>query len=105
MDYLSYGCTFYFFFDLAGFHRDLHVLTHSFPTRRSSDLLKGVSQTTYLVRWDPDILPESLPDCGVEIPASGLFEGFSLSKREDGSYQLTGRWQPARSEEHTSELQ
>ena len=58
--------------------------------------LKGVSQTTYLVRWDPDILPESLPDCGVEIPASGLFEGFSLSKREDGSYQLTGRWQPAK---------
>src|SRR3546814_21048549 len=26
------------FFELYGDHRDLHVLTHSFPTRRSSDL-------------------------------------------------------------------
>src|SRR3546814_9913343 len=28
----------FFFFKLSGDHRDLHVLTHSFPTRRSSDL-------------------------------------------------------------------
>src|SRR3546814_20549911 len=27
-----------FFFEWCGEHRDLHVLTHSFPTRRSSDL-------------------------------------------------------------------
>src|SRR3546814_20819994 len=27
-----------FFFQLSGDHRDLHVLTHSFPTLRSSDL-------------------------------------------------------------------
>src|SRR3546814_19565442 len=27
-----------FFFEGYGDHRDLHVLTHSFPTRRSSDL-------------------------------------------------------------------
>src|SRR3546814_13932400 len=30
-----------FFFYLSGDHRDLHVLTHSFPTRRSSDLASG----------------------------------------------------------------
>src|SRR6056297_3867908 len=30
--------TIYFFFKGYGDHRDLHVLTHSFPTRRSSDL-------------------------------------------------------------------
>src|SRR3546814_3411166 len=30
-----------FFFEGFGDHRDLHVLTHSFPTRRSSDLLVG----------------------------------------------------------------
>src|SRR3546814_1844118 len=29
----------FFFFYCSGDHRDLHVLTHSFPTRRSSDLL------------------------------------------------------------------
>src|SRR3546814_13854069 len=27
-----------FFFSYYGYHRDLHVLTHSVPTRRSSDL-------------------------------------------------------------------
>src|SRR3546814_13862804 len=27
------------FFSCYGDHRDLHVLTHSFPTRRSSDLI------------------------------------------------------------------
>src|SRR3546814_18996730 len=31
--------TFSFFFSLYGDHQDLHVLTHSLPTRRSSDLL------------------------------------------------------------------
>src|SRR3546814_255697 len=30
---------YYFFFSCYGDHRDLHVLTHSFPTRRSSDLV------------------------------------------------------------------
>src|SRR3546814_8202349 len=29
-----------FFFYIYGYHRDLLVLTHSFPTRRSSDLLR-----------------------------------------------------------------
>src|SRR3546814_6167560 len=31
-------CLSIFFFERYGDHRDLHVLTHSFPTRRSSDL-------------------------------------------------------------------
>src|SRR3546814_13295766 len=30
-----------FFFQVYGDHRDLHVLTHSFPTRRSADLEPG----------------------------------------------------------------
>ena len=58
--------------------------------------LKGARKKIYLIRWNPDVLPESLPDCGVEIPASGQFEGLSLKKREGGTYQLTGRWQPAK---------
>src|SRR3546814_17556232 len=28
----------FFFFECAGDHRDIHVRTHAFPTRRSSDL-------------------------------------------------------------------
>src|SRR3546814_18709108 len=31
-------CRVVFFYYLCGNHRDLHFLTHSFPTRRSSDL-------------------------------------------------------------------
>src|SRR3546814_12376902 len=44
-----------FFFLRYGHHRDLHVLTYSFPTRRSSDLLEAaqaaLSQT---VERDPN---------------------------------------------------
>src|SRR3546814_17674391 len=36
---VSFGA---FFFECYGDHRDLHVLTHSFPTRRSSDLLAAL---------------------------------------------------------------
>src|SRR3546814_15185190 len=32
-----------FFFQLYVDHRDLHVLTHAFPTRRSSDLRSSLS--------------------------------------------------------------
>src|SRR3546814_15356178 len=35
--------TYLFFCSRSGDHRDLHVLTHPFPTRRSSDLLPFVS--------------------------------------------------------------
>src|SRR3546814_16759345 len=36
--YANYSVCMNFFFSCYGYHRDLHVLTHSFPTRRSSDL-------------------------------------------------------------------
>src|SRR6056297_982566 len=36
------GLLFYFFCEGDGHHRDLHVLTHSFPTRRSSELVASV---------------------------------------------------------------
>src|SRR3546814_18084749 len=39
---------FYFFYVYVD-HRDLHVLTHSLPTRRSSDLLAGVA-----IGWNRD---------------------------------------------------
>src|SRR3546814_21112631 len=38
-----------FFFYRYGDHRDLHVLTHSFPTRRSSDLRAIVLETVAAV--------------------------------------------------------
>src|SRR3546814_18700844 len=42
---------FLFILYLYGIHRDLHLLTHSFPTRRSSDLLPALLQEDYC----PDI--------------------------------------------------
>src|SRR3546814_20296883 len=36
----NYSCLCVFFFEFCGDHLDLHVLTHSFPTRRSSDLVE-----------------------------------------------------------------
>src|SRR3546814_5588278 len=91
-----------FFLERYGDHRDLHVLTHSFPTRRSSDLAEGAAQrgvgepkcaafwgdrasltgvSSWLVRWeDRDEAPVS---GGAPMPLLRLI----------------------RSEEHTSELQ
>src|SRR3546814_1425714 len=41
---MVYFCfTLFFFFEGYGDHRDLHVLTHSFPTRRSSDLRRRLT--------------------------------------------------------------
>src|SRR3546814_9812803 len=86
---------FVFFFSLYGYHRDLHVLTHSFPTRRSSDL--GHNR-----------------DCGAGMPVR------TRRNRDRSAFlpHLRDRlpWRPpsksgrsigggARSEEHTSELQ
>src|SRR3546814_16117901 len=35
----------FLFFECTGGHRDLHVLTHSAPTRRSSDLTRSAAAT------------------------------------------------------------
>src|SRR3546814_8383503 len=74
------------FFLVYGDHRGLHVWTHSFPTRRSSDLWTRRPST----RW-----PGPGPPCGCcwwsmrRVPEEGESAG------RDG----------ARSEEHTSALQ
>src|SRR3546814_20361486 len=52
---------FVLFFECNSDHRDLHVLTHSYPYRRSSDLLDrllaeaGESGPTALPNVDPDL--------------------------------------------------
>src|SRR5438552_11796227 len=76
---LSYSLAlfFFFFFYCSGDHRDLH----SFPTRRSSDLFLAVAA---------DALPG-----GVAVTLAG---GVAALAHHVGV-------RPARSEEHTSELQ
>src|SRR3546814_8552972 len=68
-----------FFFKCYVDHRDLHVLTHSFPTRRSSDLSSaGRSRTSAA---SPERFSSNFPRPRLPDPLQG------------------------RSEEHTSELQ
>src|SRR3546814_14363407 len=72
-------------------HRDLHVPTHSFPTRRSSDLasvplptmLPSGSPSGFLIRWS-----------WVSSPSSPVFSPTTSTGADS-----------TRSEEHTSELQ
>src|SRR3546814_11275002 len=60
----------FFFFLLAGSHRDLHVLTHSFPTRRSSDLPFGVLTHTLELGEMLGAVPEPLDPGGLVILAA-----------------------------------
>src|SRR3546814_8352013 len=81
---MSVLCLCIFFFEGYGDHRDLHVLTHSFPTRRSSDLRRSIGR--WCSRWQivSPISTSSMPTTAQTSPA------------------VTSS---TRSEEHTSELQ
>src|SRR3546814_4296743 len=68
-----------FLFSCYGGNLDLHVLTHSFPTRRSSDLLRE------------------------RMSSSDLMESILEFARSNGGARAGAA--SARSEEHTSELQ
>src|SRR3546814_18953914 len=83
----SHTCYILFFFEGYGEHRDLHVLTHSFPTRRSSDLLaftRHLDGQTVLVAFN-------LSDATIDIP---------LPTTPGQLHPLDGH---GRSEEHTSD--
>src|SRR3546814_8633076 len=107
-----------FFFYIYGYHRDLLVLTHSFPTRRSSDLLlppaHQVDQPLHVLHDRPRIMD------GVPF-REGIAPFVRIERRLPRSV-LVAAANPAalgivelavilrllrvfRSEEHTSELQ
>src|SRR3546814_10370754 len=90
-------------FECSGDHRDLHVLTHSFPTRRSSDLI-WASRAASASRS-----PASASFCATQ--ASPLASN-SVGQYADDSERVATALRTApssgsslRSEEHTSELQ
>src|SRR3546814_6683253 len=92
-----------FFFETYGNHRDRPVLTHSFPTRRSSDL------RCHAPRGLPS-RPAS-PACAAAWPAPASSSGPDFSSRYPrlnpvplSRVRRAGRYR-RRSEEHTSELQ
>src|SRR3546814_18758747 len=82
-----YFICFLFFFKLYGDHRDLHVLTPSFPTRRSSDLkAEAVAVGAEAARWRREI-------------------GGGPRIRRPRRRRFPASIGRLRSEEHTSELQ
>src|SRR3546814_10297125 len=91
-------CVCCFFFSEYADQRKLHVLTHSFPTRRSSDLLE--MQARDFVRAGADA--GSVRAFGDE-PAEGGIARVFVAHIADEMRQLVARVD--RSEEHTSELQ
>src|SRR3546814_18545428 len=66
----------FFFFSLYGVHRYLHVLTHSFPTRRSSDL----SVSPDCPKWRKIRLPS--PNTG---PGAGALSACPPCSNRSGS--------------------
>src|SRR3546814_8118848 len=99
------------FFLVYGDHRDLHVLTHSFPPRRSSDLpaAHGDAKAPYGVvtlhrpanvdtRTALRRIVEALAASAVHLPLL-----FPVHPRTAASLERFGLTE--RSEEHTSELQ
>src|SRR3546814_11606634 len=86
-----------FFLYCYGDHLDLHGLTHSFPTRRSSDLEQLREDALGFFRADD--LPDSLAWVDALSPRHQRLFVVELADAIKES-ALTGR-----SEEHTSELQ
>src|SRR3546814_12436056 len=98
-----------FFFSLFVDHRELHVLTPSFPTRRSSELVVPLAPK-------PTGTVASIEAVGFgmhhweavsfEVPACDDIPSEQLAERLDTAFDVDQLLVPlVRSEEHTSELQ
>src|SRR3546814_3116867 len=88
-----------FCFYVYGHHRDLHVLTHSFPTRRSSDLLASLRLLPKL-GIDDDHRALAVAGDRLRSFAARLVDDLAQLGLGLGDGPRVGR-----SEEHTSELQ
>src|SRR3546814_12326062 len=99
------------FFERSRYHQDLHVLTHSFPTRRLSDLYRDRTGIASL-----KIRHNGVLGYHVEVPAKHADalmapeSGFTHRQTLAGvvrfnSADLHEAASRVRSEEHTSELQ
>src|SRR3546814_1904129 len=108
-----------FLFECSGDHRDLHVLTHSFPTRRSSDLRarcrerrskpspgESGGNPASCFSTEMAVTPTGGVSSRHSLPPTGgwgRFPGRAWDDRDGG--KVTRRRFIWRSEEHTSELQ
>src|SRR3546814_10562528 len=99
------------FSSIYGDHRDLHVLTHSFPTRRSSDLCPDWSDKP---ETDQQLGASTNFGCGVNGNLAAMIanpEDLVRGQTTDSdlrtatSNRAISTYREKRSEEHTSELQ
>src|SRR3546814_9311567 len=88
-----------FFFYVYGYHRDLHVLTLSFPTRRSSDLGQTLAPRAALR------LGDRAGEDHHRRPGAGAEHRLQVDHQRAGLLAGCARAGAGRSEEHTSELQ
>src|SRR3546814_18181536 len=98
--YLSLRFLTFFYFYRDGDHRVLHVLTHPFPTRRSSDLLARTDDFWMSLAARP--IDQS------SLAALRILHAENPGQSERSSEALAGLVEEVsseRSEEHTSELQ
>src|SRR3546814_2904075 len=86
-----------------GDHRDLHVLTHSFPTRLSSDLSATKLNRLTTFSGVPVNLSRSEGFC-VQMPTGQVLEWHCRTRMQPMAISEAVPM-PHRSEEHTSELQ
>src|SRR5207244_12305762 len=82
-------------------HRDLH----SFPTRRSSDLVVECYATEAVVTMVAGLVDQGYQEYAVEAAISKVFGTECLWRTADEALQIAGGNGYMRSEEHTSELQ
>src|SRR3546814_11973988 len=92
-----------FFYSWYGDHRDLHVLSHSCPTLRSSDL-KPSDPGDLVVREDQSAVADSIRRYAVGQQLSGDI-AVRMRTQPDEPVALSLAGVRGRSEEHTSELQ
>src|SRR3546814_6156078 len=110
------SCSSFFFFYVYGYHLDLHVLTHPFPTRRSSALpastpssarrpISSPIPTARSARRCAGMSPrQASPPPSASTPVPPERSPTIWPCRASRSTRHTAR-PTGRSEEHTSELQ
>src|SRR3546814_18421382 len=84
----SLSC-FYVYFLLDGNHLDLHVLTHSVPTRRTSDLAGSAASTSGTAGSGPSLLtspPRRQSRCHARAGTAPASASPRPSRRRSGGY-------------------
>src|SRR3546814_7251737 len=86
-----------------GCHRSLHVRSHSFPTRRSSDLAKADQAAASDQSPEPVVATEGAATEGAAT--EGAATKAEATEAEQGTGAASASASAPRAEEHTPELQ